>query len=277
MLRQTESLLAENLRTSQRLVSADRATPDVVSQARAELADVQQRQVDAQRQADAARQYLNHLLGRPLDDAAPVVDDSLLLLDAPVIQPREAVLAHAANRRDELMQLVRSLDASRQGERAASANFLPNLGLGVDYGVQGQYYAFNANQDYMIASLSASWTLFNGFQNRAKREQARLETERLELRRQETADLIQLQTRQAYDDLAVAQASIRAAEERATAAQRTFDMVRRRYDEGLANQVEYTQARTSYTNAGINRILTHYELLLRRVALERAAALYPLN
>ncbi len=143
--------------------------------------------------------------------------------------------------------------------------------------MQGQYYAFNSNQDYFIASLGASWTLFNGFQNRAKREQARLETERLDLRRQETADLIQLQTRQAYDDLAVAQASIRAAEERAAASQRSFDMVRRRFAEGLANQVEFIQARTSYTNAGINRNLTRYDLLLRRVALERAAALYPLN
>jgi len=56
-------------------------------------------------------------------------------------------------------------------------------------------------------------------------------------------------------------------------ARRSFELVSRRYTEGMASQVEYLDARNNYTAAGINEILTTYDFMLKYVQLERVAAL----
>jgi outer membrane protein TolC len=51
--------------------------------------------------------------------------------------------------------------------------------------------------------------------------------------------------------------------------------VRRRAEEGLASPLELSQARTQRTAAELNAVFTAYDYYLRRVELDRAAALYP--
>ena len=53
--------------------------------------------------------------------------------------------------------------------------------------------------------------------------------------------------------------------------------MRRRYEEGLATQVEYLDARTTFTTAELNRSATVYRYAIRYVDLERAAALRDLT
>jgi outer membrane protein len=83
--------------------------------------------------------------------------------------------------------------------------------------------------------------------------------------------------RQAYDAAVVARDAIGTAEARLAAARRSFELVRRRYEEGLASQVEFIDARTAYTNADLNRVVTVYRYAIRYVDLERAAALRELD
>jgi len=83
--------------------------------------------------------------------------------------------------------------------------------------------------------------------------------------------------RQAYEAAIVAREAIATAEARVAAARRTFDLVRRRYEEGEANQIEFLDARTQLTNAELNRALTANRYAMRYVDLERAAALRSLD
>ena len=75
----------------------------------------------------------------------------------------------------------------------------------------------------------------------------------------------------------MARAAITTAEARLAAAERSFALVRRRWEEGLASQVEFLDARTAYTSADLNRVLTVYRYATRYVDFERAAALRPLD
>jgi outer membrane protein TolC len=75
----------------------------------------------------------------------------------------------------------------------------------------------------------------------------------------------------------VARGAIATAEERLAAAERTYQLVARRWQEGIAPQIELLDARTSFTAAGLNLILTRYEYAARWVELERAAALRDLD
>ncbi len=269
----TLPLLDENLRVSERLVAAGKATPDAILRARAERSDVVQKRDEATQLANSARQSLNFLLGRDLASPVALIPDSLLgfneLPDADLAS-RQAVLT-----REELRVLDHAMRVSGAQERAALSTFLPTVALALDYGFQGNDYRFDSRRDHTIASVVLSWNVFNGGQDVARARQASVERRRLEYQRSELEHLIALQVRTAWDAAQVARSAIATAGDRLESARRTFELVRRRHEAGSASQIEFLDARTTYTSAALNQILTTYDYYLRRVALDRAVASYP--
>jgi len=118
-----------------------------------------------------------------------------------------------------------------------------------------------------------SWNVFNGGQDAARRQQASLDVERGKLVRKQAQQQVELQVRQAYDGVLVQQKAIAAAQDRLNAARRSFELMQRRYTEGVASQLEYLDARTTLTNAELNWILTQHQYVDNTIELERVAAL----
>jgi outer membrane protein TolC len=271
----TVPLLDENLRVSERLVAAGKATPDMVLRARAERSDVTQKRDEARQMVSAARQSLNFLLDRDLGTALPIISDSSLGFAD--LEPVEELTRVALLAREELRAVDHARRASGAQERFAQSNFLPSVALAVDYGFQGADYRFDASRDHAITSVVVSWNLFNGGQDVARAQQAAVESRRLEEQRRELERLVALQVRTSWDAAAVARSAIATANDRLESARRTFELVRRRHEVGSASQIEFLDARTAYTSAALNQIITTYDYYLRRVALDRAAAIYPRN
>lgn len=271
LYRSTLDVLRENLRVSERLVAAGSTTPDAVSRARADSSETAQQLADAEQQRDAAARALNQLLHRPLDRSVELIPDSLL--DFPLTITLDEALARARDARDEVREADFGVRAARAQTRLATAAFLPTVALAVDYGFQGNRLRFSGDNDFTAVSLVFQWNLFNGGRDAARRKQGLLETQRAEVARADLEDRIALQVRQAYESAVVAREAIPTAGARLAAAARTFELVRRRYDEGLAPHLEFTQARADFTNAGLNQILTRYAYATRYVELERVAAL----
>ena len=272
LLRNTLPLLAENVRFNERLVANGRATSEGVYRARAEAAETEQRLAEAVRERDAARRAFNFLLDRPLDAAVEAVPDSHLVLGGAEVSLDEAVRRALAGR-EELRQAEHAISAAEAQGRVARSAYLPEVSLAVDYGIQGDRYELNGESDFAVASLVMQWSVFNGGQDAARRRMADLDAERARTRRAETERQVEMQVRQAYEAVSVARAAIATADARLAAARRTFELVSRRYEEGMAPHVEYVDARTAFTSAELNRILTRYEHALRWVELERVAAL----
>jgi outer membrane protein TolC len=270
-LEATLALVTESERVAQRLVDAGRATPDAVLRARADRNDVEQRLAEARAEEHAAARAFNQILRRPLDQDVEALPDSLLRFEITLTESE--AIASALARREELAQTTAGIGAAQAGVRRASASFLPTVYLALDYGFQGRDLSFNRNNDFAVASVVLSWNLFNGGSDLARRQSAQLEADRLRLRRTELEDLVRLDVRQAYEAAVVAKEAIATADARLAAARRSFELVRRRYEEGLAAQVEYLDARTAFTNADLNRVQTVYRYAIRYVDLERAAAL----
>lgn len=269
----TRALLEEQVRVISRLVEAGRATPDALSRARAELSESQQRESEAQQLADASRQNFNLIVGRPIDAEVQAVPAEALALDA--LPTLESALQSALVEREEL----RALDA---GKRAADAqasvargSYLPNLAVALDYGVQGNEYRFRSDADFALVSVVASWNLFNGGRDAARVQQAQLDAERIALQGQDARRGIELQVRLAWQAAAVAKQAIETAAAQEAAADRTYQLVSRRYEEGLASSLELSEARVQRTAAQLNAVFTTHDYYLRRVELDRAAALYP--
>jgi outer membrane protein TolC len=271
----TLALVTESERVAQRLVDAGRATPDQVLRARADRSDVQQN-LDAARQTEsAAARALNQILHRPLDTPVDELPESLLRFEIPVTE--EQAVATALTRREELGQAGAGIRAAQAGVRLASAPLIPSVSVALDYGFQGQSVRFSGDNDFAAASLVVGWNISLGGSDFARRQAASADVERLRLRRTELEDLVRLDVRQAYDAAVVARDAIGTAEARLAAAHRGFQLVRRRYEEGLASQVEFIDARTAYTNADLNRVITVYRYAIRYIDLERAAALRELD
>jgi outer membrane protein TolC len=269
------ALVAENERVTERLLAAGRGTPDAVYRARAERSDVAQRLAEAREQVDAAARGLNRILGRPLDAAAPTIPDSALAFELAIAE--DSAVGRALARREELLQLDAGIRTAGAAVGLATAAFLPSVAFAVDYGFQGTEVRFDGATDYWVASVVVSWNLFTGGRDVARRAAARAEADRQRAIRRDLADRVRLEVRQAYAAAVVARAAIATADDRVAAARRTFDLVRRRYDEGVASQIEFLDARTQLTNAELNRTLTAHRYAIRYLELERAAALRPLD
>ncbi len=271
----TLSVLDENVRVAGKLLENGTATPDAVYRARAERDETAQQLAEAERQAEAATQYFDLVMGRPLDAPLPAVSDSLL--DFPLDLGLEQARASALRNREELAQAERARGAARAQRGLAGASFLPGISLAIDYGIQGQEYRFDRAHDAAVASVILQWNLFNGGQDRARREEAALEADRAEVARRDAQRQVTLDVETAYQAATVARAAIGTARERLDVARRGFDLVARRYREGMASQIELLDARRALTAAGLNEILTRYDYATRYVELERAAALRPLG
>ena len=270
-LEATLPVLDENVRVSERLIGAGQATPDVLLRARAERSELLQQIEEATRQRDAARRGFNLLRNRDEDSAIVLADDSTLLrVDS---LSRSDVLAHALTHREELAQAGSGISFARAQQRIASSAYLPNLALAASYGVQGDRYRFNNRSDVGLASLVLSWNAFNGGQDAARREQANATHTEAEYRRREAERAITMQVGNAYDAVQSARSTLVTADDRLASAQRAFGLVQRRFAEGLATPVEFLSARTAFTSAAINQVITRFTFATRVVELERAAAL----
>lgn len=269
----TRAVLEEQVRVFTRLIEAGRATPDALSRARAELSDAQQREAEAEQLVAATAQSFNMMIGRELTDSVAMVDEAALGLDE--LPALEEALNAGRGQREELRALEaarRSADAQR---RVAQGSFLPNVAVAVDYGVQGNEYNFSRDADFTLVSVVASWNLFNGGRDRARVQQARIDAQRYALQGEEAARGVELQVRLAWQAAAVARQAIETAAAQREAAERTWQLVSRRAEEGLASPLELSEARAARTGAQLNEVFTTYDYYLRRVELDRAAALYP--
>ena len=270
-LEATVPLLDENVRVSERLIGAGQATPDVLLRARAERSELQQQIEEAKRQRSAAQRGFNVLRNRDEDTPIALADDSTLMhVDT---LSRAALLAHALTHREELAQAGSGITLARAQQRMATAAYLPSVALAASYGVQGDRYRFNTRNDVGLASLVMSWNAVNGGQDAARREQANATRTEAEYRRREAERAIALQLGNAYDAVQSARSTLTNASDRLASAERAFSLVQRRFAEGLATPVEFLSARTAFTSAAINQVITRFTFATRVVELERAAAL----
>lgn len=282
----------EARRTTDRLVQADRATRDAAFRAEADVLDIRQQIEEAFAARNRARRYVNVLRNAPLNASLPVPE-------APTEQHMEAEVqtlsghlssdtrpepsteaadtsaaaslrTQALSQRPELNRLDAAADAAVQRAKVARSAYLPEVSVAVDAGIQGKTYGFDSQQRFVLGSVVLRWNLFNGFQDGARVDQARLEAHRLRIQRRETARQIEQQVLDALERVRVAQRSLQTATARLKAAQESYRRAALRYDSGQVALVSLTDARTTLTSAELNRNVTRFDLLIRLAELRFA-------
>jgi outer membrane protein len=266
----SETLLRENLRVNESLHDNGKITEDQVLRAKAELLAVEQQKREVQNLAKQAQSYFNFLLNRDLlsaiePSAAPTASDDR---DAAL----EQLWTQALQRRPEVGRMEQLQRASEAQTNAARKQRWPTLSLGLDAGTQGEDYRFGEGYNFGVASLLFTWKVFDGGGDAARVRQARAQERQLVLRQEEVAQQIRLEVQQTLDRLQTARASLATAQARAEAARAAFRIASRKRDEGVINQVEFIDARSTLTGAELNHNLTRYDVLARRAELEYATS-----
>lgn len=266
----TMDLVNENLRTTESLHRNHKVTIDVVYSAKAEVEEVNQQLAEAEKNAHITKAYFNFLLNREYDNNIELIAETDLPQSAISL---EEARKQALSNREELQQLSYYLAISDNNIQLNKNSHLPNINLVADYGFQGTHYNFSSENDFAMGSLVLSWNLFDKT-TKAKVQQAKIEKNNVEQQRDEVYQQIGLQVVNTFYDLEAAQKSILSAEAEVDAAQKAFRLVNKKYSQGQANLVEFTNARTQLTNAEQKLIIARYDYQIKQANFEQATAGY---
>jgi outer membrane protein TolC len=270
-----ENLQKENLRVSESIFNAGKATHDVVFRARAELSRTEQEKLNMENLQRQSRSYFNFVLNQPFDTMIePLNPETLPLLTIPDF---ESAKKEAFINREELLQIKNVVAASDDNAAIARSRYFPGINAVVDYGFQGEEYRFTDQDDFWMASIVLEWNIFNGYQDKAKLEQAKLDTRKMQTKEEELKRQIELEVERIYDNLIVARKTINVSQQQIESAEASFKIVKKKYEEGNAAQVEYLDAQTNLTNAAINAIITKYDYYITYAEFEKIAARYQLE
>jgi len=180
----------------------------------------------------------------------------------------------ALSSREEIKQIAFYQSVNKNITRLNRTNALPNLTGIVDYGFQGEEYKLTNDYDFVLASVVLQWDIFKGLQNKRKVEQAKIDELILNKRLDEAKQQINLQIVNTYYALEAALKNIDASNAVVDATTKTFDMVRKKYNQGQTPLIEYINARTEYTNAKQNLIISKYDYLVKYAEFERVTCMY---
>ena len=266
------AVLRELGRLNEKLVANNVATKDVVTSTRYEISKIDQQLAVADKNRQSAKAYFNFLLNRDLTTDIQV--DSLLTRTLPPAPPALGDLQQTAlQSRQELKQLGGSLRASQNAIKMNEASLkLPNVYIGGNAGFQGFGYTFS-NQAYVVGQVGLSWDLFKGYEKRSKVQQAKIQTELVQTKLTEVEKQIQLQVLQAYYELDAANESLNATQTGLANAEQTFRLIDSKYRNGQALLVEYLRFQNDRLTAQIQQVLTRYDVLTKRAALDRVTAI----
>ncbi len=270
IIEETIELLNENMRVTSVLAANDMVTDDYIHRSQAEISAAVQQSADAAGKRKIAAAWFNFLLNRPADTPIEV---STLTDRGFSIKPEGEGMSTAGGR-EELARTGRMIDLAADYERLVQSNRYPRLTAVVEYGLLGTTYSFGRDDDFMLASLVLSWPLFEGFQNRASIQQAKIRSNITGLMHRETEEKLNLQVVNAWYEFEASAKAVDAAEARLNSAASAFRITEKRYEAGEAQLIEFIDARTSMTNAEINLTICRYDFFSSYAEYERVAALY---
>lgn len=228
-----------------------------------------QRQRLASLQNDLAKQKINlaRLTGLPPNDRYELSDD-VPFAEAPVAGEEDAV-AQALIERPDIKAAEAQIRAAERTMSAARAERLPSLSLTGDYGVIGT----NPSQSHGTFSVAGTLRIpiWQGGRTEGDIEQANAA---LAQRRAELEDLrsrVESEVRNAFLDLQAATSQVEVARQNLDVTRETLTLTRQRFDAGVTDSVEVSQAQSSVASADLDYINSVFAHNVAKLSLARAA------
>jgi outer membrane protein len=230
-----------NLRSAKGFFEVGTQPKSAVTRAEVDVATGQLNLITAVNNVNIFRLTLNQLMGIPINTPTEIGDN---LAYEHVEFETKNLLNEAFARRPEYRQIKAQYDQADFTVKQQFRNFFPNVVAQGTYGAAGT----DMNETYSYG-LQLNWTIFDGGGKIALYKQAQAQRDAAQARVRDTELTIWQQVERAYVTVQQAEEAIGAAEKGVESADENFRLSQGRFDAGVANIIELTDAQLALTNA----------------------------
>lgn len=246
-----------------------------VLRAEVALENLRPQLVQASNGRDLATLNLKRLLNIPMNTGVVLTTNLITPAGSIDSLPNASAMASELSNRASLRAIEKQVAIRRQQISIARGAYLPSLNLDFRYG--GQMFpnkVFDFSGTDFRKDVSAIVTLqipiFSGFRRRAEYQQAQVELMRSELQLDQFREGLQLEYEQTRGERARAASSITARQRTVDQAARVYELTVLRYDQGLATQLEATDARLALLQARTNLVQALADFYIADAGVNRA-------
>jgi outer membrane protein len=266
-----------NLRSAQGFFQVGTQPKSFVTRAEVDVANARVNVIRAQNAVNLARVALNAAMGIAVN-APTEVKDLLSYSQFPI--NRDELVAEALRSRPEYRQVKAEADSADATVRQTFRDFFPNLSANGTYEIHGitgggaidtrSTRGFIDSGNAWLVGLNLNWSIFDGGGKIARFKEAKANVEAARARVRDTELQIWQNVEQSYLNLGEAEERIGAAQKAVESAEENYQLARGRFDAGVANIIELTDAQLALTQSQSDQAqaLSDYRIAIAR--LERA-------
>ncbi|MBU3958365.1 MAG: TolC family protein [Candidatus Omnitrophica bacterium] len=265
--------IVENTREHIKVIQAryknGQASASDILSIQSSLSSTQEAYQDSLNQTEAAGVLLNNLLY--LDETTRIRPDAEFTYEPMEIAYDEAFLKAMATR-PEIRQYEAETKVDKKAIEIAKADNRPNIYASWDYYSRshtGTTTSKNWN-DYNVVGLTFSWPIFDGWQAKAKVEQAIVDLKETQLTKEKIIKDIALELKESYLSLKNAIAKIEAIEKDLLVYQDNLYTLGQKYKQGQASSLDKDDAELKYKVSLFNQKQAVYDYLIAKSSFDKA-------
>lgn len=262
-----------NLELSQSLLDQARRLRDAgsgtgvdVTRAEVQLANDRQRIVAVENDRRKAALILLRAMGLNLNSTIELTDK--LSYKASEVGNLESALADARTFRSELKAQKARESGARLNYSSVKDERLPSLGASANYGAVGTPGL--PSQPTYAYGLTLTLPIFDGGRLDARREDSLWQYRQEQTRMRDIEQQVELDVRLAFDSVHSAETEVKTAEEGVRLADQELSQAQHRYQAGVTNGIEVTDAQNRLARARDNQIAALYDYNVARIDLATA-------
>lgn len=266
-------LLQEEVDQQRKKLSAGTATKFHVLRAEVELANARPALIRAKNQYRIAISELTKLMGYsmprnlrelPFEISGNFQDQS------PELEV-DRLMERSLQYRPELKSLQYQIKAKEKRLKVDRAGLLPNLSIfgGYDWFSDTRQKELNQINEGYVAGFQGEWSVFDGFESKAKMDQTRSEMRQLQLQWEDQKSAIEVQIHRGYSDYLEASELLLSQQKNVESAEESLRLAKVRERAGTGLQLDILSSQVALTQARTNELQAHYDLSVSLSELER--------
>lgn len=255
----------EQLKLAEAFVKAGTSPEFDATRARVTLADRQQSLIAAKDAVDLAGAAFNNTLGRSVNSPVNIAE----IADVP---NRDVDIAaqtdKALESRPEVIQADLGVRANNEAIGIYKTGNLPQVALSGVYSYNWTASGLSTEKANWNYGVSVTWPIWDSGATKAKVAEAKADLKTSELQRQQLHRGVALDVRQSGLRVQETADRFEVADKSVALAIEALRLAKVRYQNGVATQLEVTDAETALTGARVNRINALYDHLSARAAFD---------
>ncbi len=257
------------VKQAENLKAAGTGTGIEITRARVQLANEQQRLIVAVNELRKSQLQLMRALN--VDLGADVELTDTLVYHPVDTETIGRALPLALDTRPDLKAQLRREDTARLSASATKLERLPSVAAFGDYGSIGT--AVSQSLPTRVVGVAVKVPIFDGGRKDARRAESASQHRQEQIRSRDLKEQIRLEVQLAVDSLRSADEQVKVAAEGLKLSESELAQARRRYDAGVANSLEVTDAQTRLARARDNHVIALFAHEAARIDFGQATGL----